>query len=182
MKTRPYAVLAILAVAAGAFIAFKPNAQSRLPVYPTYQLGGAWIGSGGGIIWNAFQIPLDPAGRTAAIRVNSFTYGADFAGLLATFGADTLSEFTTQAEMISRDTAKYSFVGYGTKQGNPPLINLIFVMRGTLTFTGSASMVVNYTMDAYPAAADEDGDGFPDPGTTPVVSIPGTGSAKRVLP
>ena len=147
-----------------------------------YRLGGAWIGLGGGEIWNAFHVPLDAAGRTAAMRVNGFTYGADLAGLLATFGADTLSEFTSQGEMVGPDTFKYAFVGYGQKQGNPPLIRLIFVMPGTGRFTGPDGFVVNYTIDVYPAAADADGDGFPDPGTTPMLSIPGTGSAKRVVP
>ena len=61
-------------------------------------------------------------------------------------------------------------------------------MTGTLRFTGPESMVVNYTIDIYPGPAntlglpnaDDDADGFPDPGTTPMLSIPGTGSAKRV--
>jgi len=39
---------------------------------------------------------------------------------------------------------------------------------------------VTYTVDVYLPAADANGDGFPDPGTTPVVSIPGVDAAKRV--
>jgi hypothetical protein len=172
-------MVAVLLAAAGLSLAWMDREPERSGK-KHFQLGGGFIGSGGGIIWNAFQIPLDTAGRTAAIRVNGFTYGADLAGLLATFDADTLTEFTGQGEMMSRDTFKFTFVGYGTKQGNPPLIRLIFVRPGTAKFTGPDSFVVNYTMDVYPAAADADGDGYPDPGTTPVLSIPGAGPAKRV--
>jgi hypothetical protein len=156
--------------------------------HPQYRLGGAFIGSGGGIIWTACQTPLDPAGRTAAIRVNPITFGPDFAGLLATFGADGASEFTGAAEMISRDTAKGTFMGYGVKQGNPPQVCLIEVYTWTLKFTGPDSFVVDCTCDVYPGPAnilglpnaDADGDGFPDSGVAPVSSFPVTGSAQRV--
>ena len=53
-------------------------------------------------------------------------------------------------------------------------------MNGTLKFTGPDNMVVNYTIDVYPAAADADLDGYPDPGAVPVVTIPGVNPAKRV--
>ncbi len=157
---------------------------------PCYRLGGAFVGSGGAIIWNAVQVPLDLAGRTAAIRVNAITYGADAAGLLATFGADTLIDHTGQAEMTSRDTAKFRFVGYGTKQGNPPGVCRIYVFTGTIKFTGPDTFVMNCTVDIYPGPAnilglpnaDADGDGFPDPGTAPVLSVPIGATAKRVLP
>jgi len=155
---------------------------------PQYKLGGGFIYSGGGVISTTFQIPLDPAGRTAAVRVNPLGYRADLAGLLAMFGADSQTEFTGEAQMTSRHTAKWAFVGYGTKQGNPPQICLIEVYSGTDTFTGPDSMDVTYTCDVYPGPAnilglpnaDADGDGFPDPGTTPVISFPGGGIGKRV--
>jgi hypothetical protein len=84
-----------------------------------------------------------------------------------------------QAEMISQDTAKWASVGYFIKQGNPALICMIYVMKGTLKFTGPDRRVITYTADYYPGpanalglpSADDDGDGFPDPGTTPVLSL-----------
>jgi len=181
-----WGILAAMLIVVGATVGWKDQEHSQRQ----YQLGGAFIGNNGaGSTWNALQIPLDPAGRTAAIRIRTTTYSADFAGLLAAFGADTLTEFTTQAEMISRDTAKYAAVGYGLKQANPPLICLIMVMRGTLEFTGPDSIVVNYTVDVYPGPAnglglpnaDVDADGYPDSGATPVYSIPlGPETGKRV--
>ena len=58
-----------------------------------YQLGGSWIGSGGAGIWSALQIPLDPAGKTAALRVHSATYSQQFAGLFAALGATGQARF-----------------------------------------------------------------------------------------
>ena len=176
-----WSTLAAVLAAAGLSLAW--NGQ------PQYKLGGGWIGSGGGMIWTCFQMPLDPAGRTAAVRVNPVSYGADIAGLLAMFGADTGdNECTGQAEMIKRDTGKWAFIEYGRKGGNPPQICVIFVYTGTLTYTGPDSFDVNYTLDVYPGPAnilglpnaDADGDGFPDPGVLPVSSLPGGGTARRV--
>ncbi len=85
---------------------------------PQYKLGGAFIGaSGTGLTWNAFQIPLDPAGRTAALRVKITNYTPPFAGLLAKFGADTISEFVGEETMLDRDTAKYRTVAHATCRG-----------------------------------------------------------------
>jgi hypothetical protein len=76
--------LAVLLIAVGATVGWMNQRQ--------YQLGGGWIGNNGaGTIWNALQIPLDPAGRTAAIRVKTTAYSAGFAGLLTAFGADAVS-------------------------------------------------------------------------------------------
>jgi len=175
-----WSMVAAVLVAAGLSLAWMGQ--------PQHQLGGGWIGSGGGMIWSCFQTPLDPAGRTAAVRVNPLSYGADIAGLMAMFGADTSTECTGQAEMTGRNTGKWAFVEYGVKQGNPPQICSIFVYTGTLKYTGPDSFDVDYTLDVYPGPAnilglpnaDADGDGFPDPGVEPVISFPGAGIAKRV--
>ncbi len=178
------AVLLALGTAAVATIAWSKEGRGQA------RLGGDFIGAGGGLLWSASQVPLDPAGRTAAIRVTALSYGADFAGLLAMFGADGVTASTGQAQMISQDTAKWRVVAYGIKQGNPPATCQLQVYVGTLTFTGPDSFTINYALDVYPGPAnilglpnaDADGDGFPDPGTTPMLSVPGSGTAKRVLP
>jgi len=152
-----------------------------------YQLGGAFIGNNGaGNIWSGLNIPLDPAGRSAALRVNLTIYNAEGAGLLAAFGADSLSEFVGEQHMISRDTAKFGTVAYANQQGNPPQRRAIFVMNGTLKFTGPDNYTVDYTIDVYPVNvpglpnADANADGYPDTGTSPVLSIPGLDHASRV--
>jgi len=172
--------LAVLLLAAGATVAGMKDRQ--------YQLGGAFIGNGGAGIWNALQIPLDPAGRTAALRVSSGTLSPQFAGLFAALdatggGSDNVGEM----EMISRDTARFGTVAYAREQvpGNPLQINSIFVMTGTVKFTGPDTIVVTYTINVYPAGADVNGDGYPDPGAQPIVipgilPIQGVDTAKRV--
>ena len=159
--------LALLLIAAGATVGWKNQRQ--------YQLGGGFIGSGGAGIWNALQIPLDPAGRTAALRVSSGTLSPQFAGLFAALGATGGgSDNVGEMEMISHDTARFGTVAYGREQvpGNPLQINSIFVMTGTVKFTGPDTIEVTYTINVYPAAADVNGDGYPDPGAQPIV-IPG---------
>ena len=94
----------------------------------------------GNLLFTAGQIPLDPAGRTAAVRVHTTMYGAAFAGLLTAFGADTPTEAVGEIEMISRDTAKYGFVSYLQKQGNPPTLCAIMVMTGTLKFSSNPTL------------------------------------------
>lgn len=183
MRNKKYAVLAVCAAVAGAFLAFNSQVQSReRPGLPQMKLGGAFIGSGEGMIWNAFEIPLDPACRTAALQVNAITYSPALAGLLAAYGADALRGGAAgQMEMISRDTAQWRVVSYGVHEGNPPLIRAIIVYSGTAQFTDADSAILNYGVDVYPAAADTDGDGLPDVGTP--LTIPGqTATAKRVTP
>jgi len=152
------------------------------------QLGGGFIGSGGGIIFDALQIPLDPAGRTAALHHKILAWNADTANLIAKFGADTLTEGTGQVEMTGRDTFKLSWVAYAVKQGNPPLIRLIIVLNGAAQFTGPDSYDITSSLYVYTAFenlpyftdADADDDGFPDPGTTPIWTVSSFNSATRV--
>lgn len=165
------------AVAAIVFVLTQTAGSNR-----HYQLGGGWIGNNGaGNIWNCVQTPLDPAGRSDAVRVDFKTYDAAIAGLLTAFGADAMSDFTGEGAMISRDTAKWTLVGYAQKQGNPPAIQGIMVVQGTWKYTSRDSALLNYTFYVYSAAADADGDGYPDEGSTPVLTIPdGIDTAQRV--
>jgi len=148
---------------------------------PQYQLGGGYVGAGAGLTYNALYIPLDPLGHKAAIRLNFPSYDANMAALAAMFGADGASDSVGEGEMISRDTFKWTLVTYGVKQGNPPEIRMIYVSQGTGTFAGANAINGTYTMAVYAAAADADGDGFPDPGQAPAMTFPDlTTSLKRV--
>jgi len=165
-----------IAVALVGFLGFAAASQG----VPQYKLGGAFIGNNGaGNTWNALQIPLDPAGRTAALRVNLTNYNARFAGLLAGFGADTVSEFVGEEMMVGRDTAQYRTLAYATAHGNPPQRRAILVMTGTLQFDGPNNFTVSYTLEVYAASADADMDGFPDAGVLPVLSLPAEDHASR---
>lgn len=153
-----------------------------------YKLGGGFLGSparSGGIHWSAYQAPLDAAAKTAALRVNLYSYGELIPGALAYSGADALTEGIGQVAMISSDTAKASLVFYGVKQGNPPQVKQIWAWEGTLKFTGPDTYDVEGEFMIYDAAtADTDGDGRPDPGAAPLLPfpVPTILGVTRVLP
>jgi hypothetical protein len=184
--------LAVLLLAAGATVAGMHQRQ--------YQLGGGFIGSGAAGIWSALQIPIDPAGKTAALRVNVAAFSEQFAGLFAALGATgDASDAIGEVEMISRDTGKYKTLSYAVAAvpGNPRQINSIHVMTGTVKFTDCDTIEVTYTINVYPVNlpatspfygypnTDVNGDGYPDPRAQPIVisgvlPIQGVDIAKRV--
>lgn len=162
-----WGLVAALVIATAASIGWMNQRQ--------HQLGGGWIGGGASGIWNALQIPLDPAGKTAALRVKTTTLSDAFAGLFAGLGATALnSDAVGEMEMITKDTARFGTVFYGRANtaANPLQLNSIFVMTGTVKFTDPDSIAVSYTIEVYPASADANADGFPDEGA-PDIEIPG---------
>jgi hypothetical protein len=162
-----------LLIAAGATVAWKGQ--------PQYQLGGGFIGTIPGLVWYAVHTPLDPAGRTAALLVKTVDDDGTLAGLITAFGGNIGSEGVGEVQMVSRDTARWNMISYVQVAGVTPKITAILVWEGTLKFTGPDDLVLHYTINVYPAAADANHDGFPDAGATPALTIPGsTGAAKRV--
>jgi hypothetical protein len=149
-----------------------------------YRLGGAWVGGSSIYTWSVMFAPSDPQGQTAAARPILKYFDANFAGLLASFGADNLSDATGEAKMVSLDTAQWTLISYmqvTPRQPGDLLQNkAIIVSHGTWTFSSDSTAVLNYTLDVYLPAADADGDGFPDAGAQPIMSIPTVDNAKRV--
>jgi hypothetical protein len=123
---------------------------------------------------------LDSAAREATLHVKFTTYSIQMAGVAAKFGADSFSDFVGEVVMINRTTGKWTLVGYGLKQANPPTIGLILVAFGTFEFTDPAHAILRYTVNVFPAAADADGDGMPDPGAVPPIAFPVIDTAQRV--
>lgn len=151
----------------------------------SYKLGGGWVGHSAALwTWTALQTPINPEATEAVLRVNFTSYGADLAGLAAAFGADSWSDLVGQEVMINRDTAQWTVVGYAqaTAPNNERQIRAIVVAFGTLQFIDLNHDVIHATITVYPASADADGDGMPDAGTTPVITIPNiTETGQRVL-
>ena len=149
-----------------------------------YRLGGGWVGGNPTYTWSVLFAPSDPLGQTAAARPILRYFGPEFAGLLASFGADNLSDATGEIKMVSPDTGRWTLISYmqvTPKQPGDTLQNKgIIVSHGTWKFTSDNTAVLNYTLDVYLPSADADGDGFPDAGTTPVLSIPTVDNGKRV--
>jgi hypothetical protein len=150
-----------------------------------YRLGGAWVGGRSGFLWSALQTPLDPSGQTAAARPILKHFDTQFAGLLAAFGADNLSDAIGEARMISQDTARWTLLAHAQATPHQPgeLLRTmaIIVYSGTWKYTSQDTAVLTYTVNVYPASADGDGDGYPDANAQPVLTIPDlVDNAKRV--
>jgi hypothetical protein len=150
-----------------------------------YRLGGAWVGGHPGFTWSAIQAPMDPLGQTCCDRPIVKYYDAQFAGLLASFGADSLSDAVGQARMISPDTAQWTLISYALatpqQPGDLSQNKAIVIFSGTWKYTSLDTAVLNYTVNVYLPSADADGDGFPDANAQPVLTIPGfVDTAKRV--
>jgi hypothetical protein len=168
--------LAALLIAVGASVGWMDQRH--------YQLGGGWIGnSNDGLVWNCLQIPLDPAGKTGAIRVSAVRWSDTYAGLIAMSGANTVSDGVGEVKMISKNTAKWTFMVYEqyAVPGASPVIKAIEVYSGTWKFTGPDTVELNYQLDIYPPEADLHGDGFPVAGATPF-TIPGLKSTGKRVP
>lgn len=149
-----------------------------------YRLGGAWVGGNSMYTWSCFFAPSDPLGQTAAARPILKYFNGQFAGLLASFGADNLSDATGEIKMVSPDTGRWTLISYMQVTPAQPgelLQNKgIIVSHGTWKFTSGDTAVLDYTLDIYLPSADADGDGFPDAGAQPITSIPTLDNAKRV--
>src|SRR5689334_15182367 len=141
-----------------------------------YRIGGAWVGGNPAYTWSCLFAPSDPLGQTGAARPILSYFSSQFAGLLVQFGADNISDATGEIKMISPDTAQWTLIGYMQATPHQPgdLLQSKGILRshGTWKFTSDNTAVLNYTLDVYPPSADADGDGFPDAGATPVLSIP----------
>ena len=151
-----------------------------------YQLGGAWVGGHPGFTWSAIQAPLDPLGQTCATRPILKYCDAQFAGLLAAFGADSLSDAVGEVRMVNSDTARWTLIAYAQATPHQPgdlLLNKAIVMfSGTWKYTSQDTVVLNYTVNVYLPSADADGDGYPDANSQPVLTIPGVVDNARRVP
>jgi hypothetical protein len=149
-----------------------------------YRLGGGWVGGSSIYTWSVLFAPSDPLGQTAGARPILRCFTNQFAGLLASFGAENLSDATGEAKMISPDTAQWTLITQmqiAPKQPGESLQNKGFIVsHGTWKFTSDNTAVLNYTLDIYRPSADADGDGLPDAGAQPVLSVPAVDHARRV--
>lgn len=145
-----------------------------------YRPGGAWVGGdGSSLLFNALQIPLDSASRTYALRVASAARDPGTTALLAALGATSLTDAVGQGRMISRDTAAWSMLGHA--QNAALQVQGFFRYTGEWTFTSEDAAQLTYTLEVFSLAADANLDGLPDPGATPMFSLPGlTAFANRV--
>jgi hypothetical protein len=184
MKTKQYAALAVLAVAAGAFIAFNPYAQSKPGNSQAYKLEGAWVAKVPGMPmqWTYTLVP-DPSGRSAAMSGSIQIEIRPSVVNPALFPDwEYSSPLVGELVMTGNNTAKFTAVWYGMKKGFPfDQVVYIGVNSGEATFTGPGKSVVTHNLGFYAPSADADGDGLPDPGQAAALCLPSMSIDTRVL-
>jgi hypothetical protein len=148
-----------LAAVAGAAIIVTQTASSK---GQAYKLEGAWTISSGGLLANMTVAPSDPSGREAAAKVNWVTLGPILGPLTAAYGADACTDSSVVVKMISRDTARFTWVSYWIKTGTPNEIKMIMIDAGTVQFTSPDSAQEQGTWAGYLPSRDVNGDGLPD--------------------
>jgi hypothetical protein len=174
MKTKQYAALAIIAVAAWAFLALNPQAQSGAGKSQAMKLEGAWIAqTDNGIRSLVTFAPSDPSGRSCAWR-NQMVWPP---ALLASFGLDATTDEIGETVITGKDTAAYTAIWYGLAGGN---IALICLDNASLTFDSATQFTIQHTVDVYLASADADNDGYPDPDSPIIMTITAKSISKRL--
>ncbi len=178
MKTKQYAALVVLAVAAGAFLALSPHAQSAAKQRQAMQLEGTWIARVPGMPaqWNYVLTPAEPSGRRASvhgafsIRIPGFLYG-----LPAQYESEDFPTFWGDVIVTGRNEAEGTVIWWGLKNTVPSVtypFEKQLVVIGVDSFTVSqmapGKTQVTHNMRFYDPSADADGDGLPDPGQDPV--------------
>ncbi|MBI2924637.1 MAG: hypothetical protein HYY24_02910 [Verrucomicrobia bacterium] len=175
MKNKQYAVLAVCAAAAGAFLLFNPPAQSEAGHRHANKLEGAWIakapvpGMPVQLQWT-YTLSPDPSGRRAAlsgsIQVHIPPAIVPPVGRFADLEYN--SPFVGELVMTGHDTADFTAVWYGMKKAFPfNQIVYIGVNSGQVTFTGPGQSEVTHALAFYAPSTDGDNDGLPDPGEGP---------------
>ena len=148
-----------------------------------YKLGGAWVArvqAEGGVFagqWS-YVVASDPSGRRAS-GFGSIDSGLNVDAIMpGVFEArDKTSPILVEIVMTGPRTATYYSIWYGLKDlgGTEQIthsISLIGVVTGELEFVAPGKVEGTHNFELYHPTQDGDGDGFPDPGETPLAAFP----------
>lgn len=189
MKNKQYAVLAVCAAAAGAFLLFNPSVQSEAGHPHANKLEGAWIAKAplppplapAQLQWT-YTLSPDPSGRRASLSGSIQVHIPPtivIPGLFADLEYN--SPFVGETVMTGPDTANFTAVWYGMKKAFPfNQIVYIGVNSGQIKFTGPGKSEVTHALAFYVPGTDGDGDGLPDEGETPALCLPSLSHDTRV--
>ena len=145
------------------------------------KLEGAWICKvpGTPMRWTLVMSP-DPSGRRATINGSiqvHVPFDLMYPGVVP--GGIYPSDYVGEAVMTGPYTAKVTCVGYAMKNVLPSAaypfyeqVAWMYVVSGELKFTAPGKFQIQSPFALYLPSADADGDGLPDAGQTPIVSMP----------
>jgi hypothetical protein len=158
------AVIAVLSASIGSSSA--PEAR--------IQLGGAWIaqldnGARGLVTYGA----TDPSGQRTVFRAQVVWPPEMLAGMRL----DAVTDEIAEEVVTGKDTSAYTGICYGLAGGR---IVLIFVDNTTSRYVSPTQRINEHTLAIYLASADADNDGYPDPGTSPIMTSTSKSIGKRV--
>ena len=179
MKSRTIASLvSLVAVLGMAVIGVASAGGGR----NAYKLEGAWIAKVDGSTgqWTYVLSP-DASGRRAS------GHGSIDIGFFVSPDSDVSSPILIEMEMTGRKTVAAYSVFYSLKELSPvaplePTRELVFigVVQSTGEFVTPNKFEVSHYFEFFPATADVDGDGLPDPGQDPFATLNLTTTDTRV--
>ena len=152
-------------------LAIGIGASNREPI--DLKLEGAWIAKvpGAPVQWS-YTLSPDPSGRRASL------FGYIEVGIkTAVYGYFADSEYQSpligEAVIGNDGTIVFNSIWYGIKNGSPfNEIVYIGMNSGHMRPVGPGRMEGTHNLTFYHPDSDQDGDGIPDPGAVPVLSIP----------
>lgn len=167
MNTRRKLTLAALVASA---VIGLPATQVAAADAPTvaYKLEGAWVAKAQEVPmqWSYVLVP-DASGRRASLHGSIDAPLAVFAD-----PGINITPLIGELVMTGPASARFSSVWYLTVPAAPPLmatIAYVGVNRGEVKFTGPGKAIATHHIAFYHPSSDVDGDGYPDPGATPIV-------------
>ena len=184
MFIKPKIVVAALATMATTLLVLTQTAATP-PGPASYKLEGAWIAKvpTTPLQWSYVFSPSDPSGRRATLS-GSLQVSIPAALIVPGFPEfDYSSPSVGEAVMTGPDTAKFTAVGYSIKKVAPSpeypfleQVTVIWVTSGEVKFTAPGKTETTHHVAYYLPAADGNGDGLPDEGSTPFACLPPTTS------
>jgi hypothetical protein len=182
MKTKRNIALAGLALALGAVVVITVGAGRGHEREP-FKLGGSWVERypGTPLLATYTQAPTDPSGRSAVLQGTAIITDPTLFGMFA--DAQYISAFVGEGVVTGPETAAHTTLWYGMKTGTAgPEVLYIALDSGTEKRIAPGKLEVTHNMAIYLPIQDQDGDGLPDEGQSPVFCLPKLVSIETRLP